>query len=75
LDLVPKPGFSSSGLVSVRTGQIILSAAGLKEQRHFAEPFYLTWGELLANGEVGRMFFDYNSAGKSSTASISSLRA
>jgi hypothetical protein len=64
LDLVPKPGFSSSGLVSVRTGQIILSAAGLKEQRHFAEPFYLTWGELLANGEVGRMFFDYNSAGQ-----------
>lgn len=64
LELVPKPGFSSSGLVSVRTGQIILTAAGLKEQRHFAVPFYLTWGELLANGEVGRMFFDYNSAGQ-----------
>ncbi|MBL7795856.1 MAG: hypothetical protein JNJ90_05065 [Saprospiraceae bacterium] len=64
LDLVPKPGFSSSGLVSVRTGQVVLTAAGLKEQRHFAAPFFLTWGELLANGEVGRMFFDYNSAGQ-----------
>ena len=38
--------------MSVRTGQIILSAAGLKEQRDCAEPFYLTWGELLADGEV-----------------------
>ncbi len=64
LKLVPKPGFSSAGLVSVKTGQIILTAAGLAETRHFAQPFWLTWGEMLANGSMGRLFFDYNSAGQ-----------
>jgi hypothetical protein len=62
LKLVQKPGFSSGGTLSVRTGQIILTASGLSEKRHFAMPFWLTWGELLANGSVGRLFFDYNSA-------------
>ena len=64
LKLVPKPGFSSAGLVCVKTGQIILTAAGLAETRHFAQPFWLTWGEMLANGSMGRLFFDYNSAGQ-----------
>ncbi len=64
LKLEQKPGFSSSGLVSVKTGQIILTAAGLSEKRHFAEPFWITWGEILANGSVGRLFFDFNSAGQ-----------
>lgn len=64
LKLVPKPGFASSGLVSVKTGQIILTAAGLAEQRHFAQPFWITWGEMLANGTMGRLFFDFNSAGQ-----------
>lgn len=64
LQLVPKPGFSDAGLVSVKTGQIILSAAGLAETRHFARPFWLTWGEMLANGNMGRLFFDYNAAGQ-----------
>jgi hypothetical protein len=64
LQLVPKPGFSNAGLVSVKTGQIILTAAGLAETRHFAQPFWLTWGEMLANGSMGRLFFDYNSAGQ-----------
>lgn len=64
LDLKPKPGFDNSGLVSVKTGQIILTAAGLGEARHFAQPFWLTWGEMLANGSMGRLFFDYNSAGQ-----------
>ena len=62
LKLVQKPGFASGGTLSVRTGQIILTASGLQEKRHFTEPFWLTWGELLANGSVGRLFFDYNSA-------------
>jgi hypothetical protein len=61
---VPKPGFSSAGLVSVKSGQVILTAAGLSESIHFKEPFYLTWGEMLATGELGRLFFDYNSAGQ-----------
>lgn len=64
LQLVPKPGFDNAGLVSVKTGQIILTAAGLAEKRHFAQPFWLTWGEMLANGSMGRLFFDYNSAGQ-----------
>jgi len=62
LTLVQKANFSSAGLVCVKTGQIILTAAGLKEKRHFDEPFYLTWGELLADGNLGRLFFDYNNA-------------
>ncbi len=61
---VPKAGFSSAGLVSVKSGQVILTAAGLDESIHWAEPFYLTWGEMLASGELGRLFFDYNSAGQ-----------
>ena len=64
LKLVQKPGFSSAGLVSVKTGQIILTAAGLSEERHFAQPFWINWGEILANGAVGRLFFDFNSAGQ-----------
>lgn len=64
LKLVQKPGFTSAGLLSVRTGQMVITAAGLTEPRHFTQPFYLTWGEILANGEVGRLFFDYNSAGQ-----------
>jgi hypothetical protein len=64
LQLVQQQGFDNAGLVSVKTGQIILTAAGLAETRHFAKPFWLTWGEMLANGSMGRLFFDYNSAGQ-----------
>lgn len=64
LQLVPKPGFASAGVLSVKTGQIVLTAAGLAEPRHFKEPFYLTWGELLASGNMGRLFFDYHTAGQ-----------
>jgi len=65
LGLVQKPGMSSAGVVSVKTGQIILTAAGLSEPRHFGEPLYLSWGELLASGELGRLFCDYDSSGQS----------
>jgi hypothetical protein len=64
LNIVPRPGFSSSGVVSVKTGQIILNAAGISEYRHFAQPFWVTWGEILAKGTIGRLFFDYNTAGQ-----------
>jgi hypothetical protein len=64
LKLVQKPGFTNAGLVSVKTGQIIITAAGLSESRHFAQPFWLTWGEILANGNMGRLFFDFNAAGQ-----------
>ncbi len=64
LKLVSKPGFSSAGLVSVKTGQIIMTAAGLAEYKHFTQPFWLTWGEMLANGSMGRLFFDFHVAGQ-----------
>jgi hypothetical protein len=64
LDMVPKPGASSAGVISVRTGQVFFTAAGIRESRHFAEPFYLTWGEMLASGALRRLGFDYDSAGQ-----------
>ncbi len=64
LDVVKKPGTTSGGVISVRTGQVFFTAAGIRELRHFAMPFYLTWGELLASGAVHRLEFDYNGAGQ-----------
>jgi hypothetical protein len=64
VDVVKKPGTTSGGVISVRTGQIFFTAAGIRELRHFAMPFYLTWGELLASGAVHRLEFDYNGAGQ-----------
>ena len=64
LGVVAKPGFTSAGVMSVKTGQIVLTAAGLTEVRHFAAPFWMTWMEILANGELGRIFFDFNGSGQ-----------
>lgn len=64
LDMVKKPGAAAGGIISVRTGQVFFTAAGISEARHFAMPFYLTWGELLANGQLRRLVFDYNAAGQ-----------
>jgi hypothetical protein len=64
LDVVKKPGTTSGGVISVRTGQVFFTAAGIRELRHFAMPFYLSWGELLASGAVRRLDFDYNGAGQ-----------
>ncbi len=64
LEMVQQQGYTSAGLISVKTGQVILTAAGLQEKRHYQQPFYLTWGEMLATGEMGRLFFDYNTAGQ-----------
>lgn len=62
LDLVETSPGDPAGALSIKTGQIILTQAGLAEPRHFNKPFHLIWGELLANGNVGELFFDYNSA-------------
>jgi hypothetical protein len=64
LDVVKKPGTTSGGVISVRTGEVFFTAAGIRETRHFAMPFYLVWGELLASGAVRRLEFDYNGAGQ-----------
>jgi hypothetical protein len=64
LDVVKKPGMTSAGVISVRTGEVFFTAAGIQESRHFAMPFYLMWGDLLANGSVSKLEFDYNGAGQ-----------
>lgn len=64
LDMVKKPGATSGGVISVRTGQVFFTAAGIREVRHFAMPFYLIWGEMLASGAIRRLDFDYNGAGQ-----------
>ena len=57
------PGNPAGGL-SIKTGQIILTQSGIKEPRHFTKLFKLVWGEMLADGNLGELFFDYNSGGQ-----------
>jgi hypothetical protein len=64
LDMVKKPGAASGGVICVKTGQVFFTAAGIREQRHFAQPFYLIWGEMLANGALNRLIFDYSGVGQ-----------
>jgi len=62
--LVRNAGATTGGVMSVRTGQIFVTAGGIAEPRHFVRPFFLTWGEILADGELGRLLYDYNAAGQ-----------
>ncbi|OFY57121.1 MAG: hypothetical protein A2V50_04850 [Bacteroidetes bacterium RBG_19FT_COMBO_42_10] len=64
VQLVPKDPSKSAGVICVKLGVIYLTAAGIYEPRHYAEPFYLTWGEIKASGDLGRLFFDYNNVGQ-----------
>ena len=64
VQLVPKDPNKSAGVICVKLGVIYLTAAGIFEPRHFAKPFYLTWGEIKATGDLGRLFFDYNNVGQ-----------
>jgi hypothetical protein len=64
LDMVKKPGAISAGVLCVRCGQVFFTSAGIREQRHFTEPFYLIWGEMLANGALNRLVFDYSGVGQ-----------
>lgn len=52
------------GVLSTRTGRVIFTAAGIDEPVHFAQPFWLTWGELLADGNVGELLFNHNNHGQ-----------
>lgn len=61
---VPKDSTKSAGIVCVKLGIIYLTAAGIFEPRHFGTPFWLTWGEIKATGNMGRLFFDYNAGGQ-----------
>jgi len=51
-------------VVSVRTGRLVFTAAGISEKVHFAQPFKLIWAEMLADGNLGELFFDYNNYGQ-----------
>lgn len=64
VQLVPKDPTESAGVVCVKLGVIYLTAAGISEPRHFDRPFFMTWGELKASGNLGRLFFDYNNVGQ-----------
>lgn len=64
LKLVPTEKPEQAGVVSVRTGRIVFTAAGISEPIHFKRPFRLTWGEMLADGNLGELFFDYNNYGQ-----------
>ena len=64
LQLVPTGPPDQSGVVSVRTGRVLLTAAGIAEPLHFARPFGLTWGEMLADGNLGQLYLDFNNWGQ-----------
>lgn len=66
LEMVQKDTSSagSAGIMAVKQGVIYLTAAGMAERQHFAEPFWLVWGEMEASGNFGKLFFDYNNVGQ-----------
>ncbi|MFN8192768.1 MAG: hypothetical protein U0R80_00625 [Nocardioidaceae bacterium] len=64
LQLVPTGAPGQAGVISVRTGRVLLTSAGIEEAVHFAQPFGLTWGELLADGNIGKLFLDFNNWGQ-----------
>lgn len=64
VSLMPTGQPSQAGVASVRTGRIIFTAAGIAEPRHFATPFSLTWGEMLADGDLGELDLDFNNYGQ-----------
>jgi hypothetical protein len=64
LELVPTGAPNQAGVVSVRTGRVLLTAAGIAEPLHFANPFGLTWAEMLADGNFGDLYLDYNNWGQ-----------
>jgi len=55
---------TQAGVVSARTGRLIFTAAGISEDVHFAEAFKLTWCEMLADGNIGELFLDFNDYGQ-----------
>jgi hypothetical protein len=55
---------TQAGVVSARTGRLIFTAAGISESIHFAQAFKLTWCEMLANGNLGELFLDFNDYGQ-----------
>lgn len=64
LKLTQKSGATAAGVVSLKSGQIFLTQAGLKEPVHWTEPFWLLWGEIFASGNWGELEFDHSTTGQ-----------
>ena len=64
VQLVPTGSPDESGVLSIRTGRIIFTSAGIAEPVHFEKPFRLTWGEILADGNIGELRFDLGIQGQ-----------
>lgn len=54
----------TGNILSVDTGEIIYMNSYITEDVHFAKPFRIIWGEMLADGGLGRFLFDYNCPGQ-----------
>jgi hypothetical protein len=60
-----KPGEKAEvGVISVRTGRLILTNVEILERLHFLKGFRVLWGEIFADGNIGEFFFDYNNYGQ-----------
>lgn len=64
IDLTQDPDLSNAGVMCVKCGEIFLTGAGLSEDRHFGQPFYLTWGVVYSSGEwdMDGLTFSYDSS-------------
>ena len=58
--LAKEPGETHAGVMSVRAGMIMLTAAGITEEIHFDNPFWLIWGEVEPSGQMGNLSFDFS---------------
>ncbi len=53
---------SERGITSIKMGEIIYTNAEIYEPVHFSKGFNIIWGEMLADGNIGRFYFNQNSA-------------
>jgi hypothetical protein len=54
----------TGNVLSVDLGEIIYMNSAIEEEVHFTKPFRIIWGEMFADGGLGKFLFDYNSAGQ-----------
>lgn len=64
VQLVSVAATGQAGVLSIRTGRLLITAGGISEPLHFARPIGLTWGEILASGSIGDLFLDHNDWGQ-----------
>jgi hypothetical protein len=53
---------SERGVISVRVGEIFYTNAEIYEPVHFSKGFNILWGEMLADGDLGKFYFNHNAA-------------